>query len=169
MSKQILLCMETKKKARTDYQYIAETIKRFYKDDRKISYKPIFLESKTRYKDNGKLKEIDKYRKNFPGDTKVIYFIDYDDSDTSSQTLKLFNEIINFCKNNNYEFVFFVKDIEDVYWGKQINNDEKVEWAAKFKRKQLINNVKENNLLSNSIKQHCSNILVILDKYWIRK
>ncbi len=58
MNRQILFCVESKKKARTDYQYIAETIRRFYKDDRKISYKPIFLDSKTRYKDNGKLKEI---------------------------------------------------------------------------------------------------------------
>lgn len=169
MNRQILFCVESKKKARTDYQYIAETIRRFYKDDRKISYKPIFLDSKTRYKDNGKLKEINRYRKGFPGVTKVIYFIDYDDSDISSQTLKLFNEIRNFCINNDYEFVFFVKDVEDVYLGKQIHDDEKVDWAAKFKRKQLVYEVEENNLTSSSIKQHCSNILIILDKYWTRK
>jgi hypothetical protein len=46
MSRQILLCVETNSKARTDYQYINETIHRFYVNDPKISYKPIFLESK---------------------------------------------------------------------------------------------------------------------------
>lgn len=42
MSRQILLCVETNSKARTDYQYINETIHRFYVNDPKISYKPIF-------------------------------------------------------------------------------------------------------------------------------
>lgn len=169
MNRQILLCVETQKKARTDYQYIAETIRRFYKDDRKISYKPIFLDSKTKYKDNAKLKEINRYRKGFSGDTKVIYFIDYDDSDISSQTLKLFNEIKTFCKNNEYDFVFFVKDVEDVFWGKQVHDDEKVECAAKFKRKQLVYEVEESKLTSSLLNQHCSNILIVLDKYWTRK
>ena len=60
MSRQILLCVETNSKARTDYQYINETIHRFYVNDPKISYKPIFLESKSMYASNqvngGKLK-----------------------------------------------------------------------------------------------------------------
>ena len=33
MSRQILLCVETNSKARTDYQYINETIHRFYVND----------------------------------------------------------------------------------------------------------------------------------------
>ena len=61
MNKQILLCVETNSRARIDYQYISETIKRFYEDNRKISYKPIFLGSKTKFNDKGKLKEIEKY------------------------------------------------------------------------------------------------------------
>lgn len=35
MSRQILLCVETNSKARTDYQYINETIHRFYVNDPK--------------------------------------------------------------------------------------------------------------------------------------
>lgn len=35
MSKQILLCVETNSRARTDYKYIDATIKRFYEDDKK--------------------------------------------------------------------------------------------------------------------------------------
>ena len=34
MSRQILLCVETNSKARTDYQYINETIHRFYVNDK---------------------------------------------------------------------------------------------------------------------------------------
>lgn len=49
MSRQVLLCVETNKTARTDYKYIDATIKRFYVNDRKIVYRPIFLETKTKY------------------------------------------------------------------------------------------------------------------------
>ena len=50
MSRQVLLCVETNKTARTDYKYIDATIKRFYVNDRKIVYRPIFLETKTKSK-----------------------------------------------------------------------------------------------------------------------
>ena len=36
MSRQILFCVESNNKARTDYQYIEETLKRFYKVDRRL-------------------------------------------------------------------------------------------------------------------------------------
>ncbi len=169
MNKQILLCVETNSRARIDYQYISETIKRFYEDNRKISYKPIFLGSKTKFNDKGKLKEIEKYTKSFPGNTEVIYFIDYDDGDTSAITLDLFNRIKNFCETKGYYFVYFVKDVEDVYLGKQVSDNEKIKYLEYFKRKSLINNIKLSNLQNCLIKQHCSNILVVLDNFWKRK
>ena len=72
MSRQILLCVETNSKARTDYQYINETIHRFYVNDPKISYKPIFLESKSMYASPKKQKEIGKYIKAYP--EELVFF-----------------------------------------------------------------------------------------------
>lgn len=103
MSRQILLCVETNSKARTDYQYINETIHRFYVNDPKISYKPIFLESKSMYASPKKQKEIGKYIKAYPEDTTVIYFIDLDDYDTNYETKKLFEDIKKYCKTHAYE------------------------------------------------------------------
>ncbi|MGN0436163.1 MAG: hypothetical protein ACI4D8_06020 [Wujia sp.] len=169
MSKQILLCVESNKKARTDYQYIESTIKRFYVDDRKIRYRAIYLGSKTKYNAKDKVKEIDENIKNFPGDTTVIYFVDVDDYEISPEIKKLYDEIETYCNKKGYELVFFDKDVEDVYWGKSISNDEKVDKVAEFKRKQLINNVDEANLRVDYHKRHCSNILNVLDKNWRRK
>ena len=56
MSRQILLCVETNSEARTDYQYINETIHRFYVNDPKISYK----ESKSMYASPKKQGNISK-------------------------------------------------------------------------------------------------------------
>lgn len=91
MSKQILLCVETNKKARTDYLYIVATIKKYYIDDRKIIQRPIFLDSKTKYNAKDKVKEINKAIKEFSGETKVIYFIDVDDYNISAETQTLFD------------------------------------------------------------------------------
>ncbi|XME02225.1 hypothetical protein QYZ88_016355 [Lachnospiraceae bacterium C1.1] len=74
MSKQILLCVETNKHARTDYLYISSLIKRLYIDDKKIIYKPIFLDSKTKYNAKDKEKEIKEKIRAFNGETKVIFF-----------------------------------------------------------------------------------------------
>ena len=60
MSRQILFCVESNNKARTDYQYIEETLKRFYKVDRKIRYRAIYLGSKTKYNAKDKVREINK-------------------------------------------------------------------------------------------------------------
>lgn len=169
MSRQILLCVETNKTARTDYKYINEAIKKYYINDRKITYKPIFLESKTKYNAKDKVKEINDAIKKYPGETTVIYFIDVDDYDVSSETKALFDNIKKYCEANGYEFVFFKNNIEDVFLGNSVGDGDKVKKAEEFTRKKLINNVKEENLTAEEFKSHSSNILNVLDKYWKRK
>lgn len=169
MSRQILLCVETNKQARTDYRYIDATIKRFYVNDRKIVYRPIFLETKTKYNAKDKVREINAAIERYPGETSVIYFIDYDDCDRSSETQKLFEKIRDFCRTNKYEFVFFVKDVEDVYLGQSVPNDQKVQKAEEFSRKKLIETVDESKLRSNIHRKHTSNILTVLDLFWTKK
>lgn len=168
MSKQVLLCVETNKTSDTDYKYISETIKYFYQDDRKVSYKPIYLGSKARYNAPAIEKDIARRRKLFHGETSVIYFIDVDDYDTSIETKNLYTKIKSYCDQRDYEFVFFTLDIEDVYVGRQIPKNEKVKVAADFARKKMINKISEKNLRSDAKRKHCSNILNVLDKFWER-
>lgn len=107
MSRQILLCVETNKQARTDYRYIDATIKRFYVNDRKIVYRPIFLETKTKkYNAKDKVREINAAIERYPGETSVIYFIDYDDCDRSSETQKLFEKFKIFVGQTNMSLYF---------------------------------------------------------------
>ena len=99
----------------------------------------------------------------------VIYFIDVDDYDVSSETQILYNNIKSYCKNNGYEFVFFKKNVEDVYLGRSVTKDEKVKKAEEFTRKRLIESVDESNLRSEIHRQHTSNILNVLDLFWTKK
>lgn len=115
------------------------------------------------------LKDLAARIRAFPGDTVVVYCIDYDDSASNPETKALFNEIQAFCRDNGYEFVYFCRDVEDVYLGDQVADTEKVRAVARFIRKRSINDVDESQLKRNDYKRHHSNILGVLDRYWVRK
>ena len=171
MSKQILFCVEANKRSRTDYQYIEAVIKRFYTDDKKILYRPVFMGSKTKYNAKDVTREINGRKKLYKdkGDTYVIYFIDTDDYDTSPDTRRLYEDISLYCRSNGHDMVFFCRDVEDVFHGQQVSDGDKIKMAGIFNRKHLIDNVEEIKLRSETHRRHCSNILSILDKYWTRK
>ena len=168
MSRQILLCVETNKKARTDYLYIKSVIKKYYQDDKKIIYRPVFMDSKTKYNSKDKVKEIKNKKTAYRGESIVIYFVDVDDYDISSVTKQLFDEIEKYCETMNYDFVYFSRDVEDVFLGNQIHDSDKVKKAEEFNRKNLIDGVKKVNLNVKTKKRHCSNIMIVFDKYWNR-
>ena len=54
MSRLVIMCIETNKKARTDEVYIKSVINRFFVNDRKNICKYVYLETKTKYKDRGR-------------------------------------------------------------------------------------------------------------------
>lgn len=169
MSKQFLFCVETTKQANTDYQYIRETILTHYIDSRENVIRSVYMESKSRYNSKSVLKEIDRKTKAFPGETHVIYFIDTDDYDISPEVQKDLTQIRSFCNSNGYDFVFFCKDVEDVFYGKRVPSTQKVRAVEQFKRNRMINTVDPVRLQCENYQAHHSNILNILDKYWIRK
>ena len=77
-----------------------------------------------------------------------------------------------FCKSNNYEYVWFCKDIERVYLGEKVEDGHKNREAAKFKANKLIYEVSESKLLGENLASNMSNILSVLDKfktYLVRK
>ena len=169
MSKQILMCVETNKQSDTDTVYISCTISRYYEESRKISRKTIHLGSKTKYCDRKIQKEIAEFVKGFPGETSVIYFIDTDEYATKPEDQRLLNEIRDFCIKHEYDLVLFSKDIEDVFWGKQCADTEKIKKATQFRIKNMIDSISEASLSSKIITRHQCNILSILDKYLPRK
>ena len=169
MNKRLLFCMESNSQAKTDYQYIKATIQRFYADDKKVAYRQEYLGSKTRYKEPAVQKKIKEFQKYNKENSHIIYCIDTDDSDVSPVTNKLLKQIQNYCKINGFDLILFCRDIEDVYWGKRISGNEKVQMSIKFKANKRIQEVQEKQLRKNGDKPHSSNILTVLDCYFTRK
>ena len=70
-----------------------------------------------------------------------------------------------YCKEHEYEFVWFCKDVEDVYLGKQVDRSEKTKEAVRFKKNNLIKKVDSKNLVAQTFKAKTSNIMKVLDRY----
>ena len=170
MGRQIIFCVEANRQSQSDYLYISETLKRFYKSDVHISYKPVYMGSKSNYSSRKVVNEVRSLSLGYRGETRVIYFIDTDRIDIDPEQKQLFEKIEQYCQNNGYELVFFCRDVEDVFHGRQVEKSQKVALAADFRRKKLIGKVDEKSLLCSVISVfHRSNILLILDQYFERK
>ena len=107
MSRQIIFCVEAERHSQSDYVYISETIRRFYKSDPHISYKPVFMGSKSNYNSRKVVKEVNAFISGYRGETQVIYFIDTDRKDTDYEQKREFDNIKQYCRNNGFDFVFF--------------------------------------------------------------
>lgn len=170
MSVQIILCMETKKSAATDYVYIRGTLDRFYDINNKVKITPIYMNSKSRYNSNQVEKQIKSFTKDFSaGKTHVIYCIDTDWYEVSVDRENELKRVENYCEDNGYDLIWFCHDVEEVYLGRSISDNQKVKAAANFRNQKKIQEVSEKQLSSQSIKKRTSNIMAVLDNYLRRK
>lgn len=74
-----------------------------------------------------------------------------------------------YCDKNGYDFVWFCKDIEQVYLNRKVTDKEKKDVSVSFKEKKLIVNVDSGKLSGNAYRNNTSNIMRVLDKYLRRK
>ena len=173
MGIQLIFVVETNRSCNSDWIYIKETIKRFYKNDVQVKLSIVYMDGKTKYTDNkvknGITKYIKGYRAGAKGGSKVIFCFDCDDYDNKPRDKKFLEEVKDFCKKEGHEYVWFCKDIERVYLGYKVSDSKKKKEAEDFKRYELINKVTESSLLEKAYKVNSSNILVILDKFLERK
>lgn len=173
MGLQLIFCVETNKQADTDWVYIEETIKTKYKLTNQIKLSKINMETKSRYDSRKVLGDIEKQKKWYKeyahGETKVIYCVDTDAYESNYEQMKELDNIESFCEKNDYDLVWFCHDVEEVFLGKQVESSKKVKEAATFRNTRGIERVREEKLLAGEIRNKCSNLMRILDKYLERK
>lgn len=167
MGKQLLFCVETSQKAATDTVYIEETIEHFFRIGNDVRKRYIYLSGKSNYNKASIHKKIETQKKQYSaiGPTVVIYFLDTDKYDSDPRQMQELKEIHKYCQENNYELVWFCRDIEDVFWDEQIPNDNKTAKAAQFRSSKRINNLNEARLKKTEYGRHYSNVLKVLEKH----
>lgn len=171
MAIQMILCLETNKKANTDYIYIKETIDFLYQKNNQIKISPLYMSTKTKYKSGDIIREIAKKKKGFAaiGQTKVIYCIDTDEFEKNVEHANAFQDIRQYCEAEGYELIWFCHDVEEVFQGKKNSDSQKVREAGAFRNKKMIMEIPPERLKEKVVKPHTSNIVNILDQYLKRK
>ena len=171
MSLQLIFVVESNKQCKSDWIYIKDTVEHFYQINQahtKLSV--VYMNSKSRYNSNSVEKEIQNMVSQFNSrESRVIYCFDCDDYDSKYDDQKFLEDAKQYCKINSYDFVWFCKDIEQVYMGKSVTDKQKKSTATNFSGKRLIYKVDERKLSVDNFQIKCSNIMKVLDQYLTRK
>ena len=147
MGLQLIFAVETNKKCNSDWIYIKDTIEHFYSYERtQVKFSVVYMDGKGNYNSNKKEKEIKSLTAQYRSTSKtnrtsVIYCFDCDD------------------------FVWFCKDVEQVYIGRKVDDSQKKKEAATFKARKQISTVDSKKLLINNYQINTSNIMSVLDHY----
>ena len=180
MGLQIIFCVETANKKKSDDIYIRRTVSRFYSIDQsqeKISM--VYMGGKGNYKSRKVEKEINRLINQYSSTSKnnrsmVLYCIDCDNFDSDPDAIAFLNGVREYCKTKQYRFIWFCRDIEHVFLGKQIRDDQKTKEAENFAEQRLIERFDVNKLLATdkengNYKMGYSNLCSVLDEYLKRK
>lgn len=160
----MIFVVETDKKSKSDWIYIKSTLNHFYQYDHtqvKLTY--IYLSGKDKYK--SKENEINSKIKQFRGNSKVLMCVDCDDYDTNPNDRQFLDKVRDYCNDKGFIFVWFCKDIEQVYLGYKIDSNLKKKKAATLEAKQSINSIEPNKLSVNEFRDKTSNLLCVLDRF----
>lgn len=169
--KQVILCVETNKKAKTDVGYIDAVIKRLYCVNSEIKLQYEYFNGKSRYKDSKFLKTVKNDVKALKNEalSTVVYFIDTDKFDSNPEDKKLNAQIQNFCDQNGYKLIWFCRDVEEVFLAKSVDDSKKKTEVAKFKRANNLGKATQEALSAKRMARGKSNMLAVLDQILERK
>ncbi len=170
MGLQIIICVEADKRSRTDNNYINQTLRHYYEITNDININYINMGGKSKYNSREVSKKINELSSDYKlGETSVVYCIDTDSFETNNTQKKELDDITAFAEKNGYDLVLFCHDVEEVYWGQHVHDDNKKDTAVRFVKNKEICNVDPKRLMSDKLSKCHSNVLNIFDKYLKRK
>ena len=165
---QIIFVVESNSTCKSDWIYIKDTIEQFYQYDRAhVKLSVIYMDGKGKY--SNKEKAIASQIKTYQNAVKngasrrsvVIYCFDCDEYDTNQEE--------QYCAYHDYDFVWFCKDVEQVYLGKKVDKGKKKKEAEAFRCRRIIESISANQLSAEKYRIGTSNIMKVLDKYLERR
>ncbi len=171
MGLQVIICVETNKECKSDMIYIRNTIKHFYDVNQfDVLIKYVYIDVKGNYATPKVKKKIDgltrQYNAGNPnGESVVVMCLDCDDYDTNREDAKFLKDAKEYCREKGYNFVWFCKDIEQVYLEKSIPKSQKKAEAEKFASSNKIEDVVIAGLkLGDDYQKGKSNLCTVMDK-----
>ena len=98
-------------------------------------------------------------------ESKVIMCFDCDDYDRKQEDKEFLSDAKTFCQDNGYDFVWFCREIESVYLGRTVPDNQKHKEALNFTKMNLIRDIELRNLKVSEYQDKRSNLCCVLDSY----
>ena len=174
-NKQIIFVVETNDKKKVDDIYINKFIRSYYDlSSNDVTIKFVHMCGKANYKNKTVVTKINKFRnQNINGENIVIYCFDTDRIDKENDDIKFLKEVEEYCKNNLYELIWFCYEIENVFLGRTVSDENKVVEAIKYLGKEVSYDdkiIKNLSIDKNEKKtNNKSNMVLVLNKYFKKK
>ena len=161
---QLLLAVECSKESKSDEMYIKSFINKYFDVGfNKLSF--VYLNGKTNYKNIKNT--INKKVREYSGSSHVIFCLDTDSNTPDNKALN--DDIVSFASTNNFDLVWFCKDIEDVFLNRKISKNVKSDTATSFYKKKDYSKIKVSsfsiNKNWNELNPKNSNLYTIINKY----
>ena len=164
--KLMLFCVESNKQKQVDWIYIRSLLRNLFVEDKSITIRPIFMNGRSNYDSNKVRREILSWAKRGYESVTVVLCVDTDYFETKADQKKELEGIGEYCKQNNYEFVWFCHDIEEVLIGHSVADSEKVACATNYERKEQYKTVETKRLTGKKYLKGSSNFISVLEKYY---
>ena len=112
--------------------------------DINLKFTSIPIKGKTNFENEKYIDKVKNIKLKFQGESQVLYVVDTDDVDTSKEDLELLEKIAEYVKKQDWHFVFFNRDIEEVL-NKKADRKKKMKEARSYTEKKFYE-VDKNNL-----------------------
>lgn len=131
--------------------------------DINLKFTSIPIKGKTNFENKKYIDKVKNIKLKFQGESQVLYVVDTDDVDTSKEDLELLEKITEHVKKQDWHFVFFNRDIEEVL-NKKADRKKKMNEARSYTKKKF-NEVDKNNLkVKNYLIRGTSNLFSVISE-----
>lgn len=166
MGVQLVFVVEANSRCKSDWIYIKESIETFFEYDRAhVRFSPIYMDGKGNYDSKFVQKKIHDAIFQYPGNSHIIYCFDCDEYDSKPEDKAFLDKAIEYCKASDFGFVWFYKDIEQVFHNVRVEKNQKENYATRFKSNKMINNIDVNKLKREKYCVGYSNFANVVGKY----
>lgn len=109
--------------------------------DINLKFTSIPIKGKTNFENKKYIDKVKNIKLKFQGESQVLYVVDTDDVDTSKEDLELLEKIAEYVKKQDWHFVFFNRDIEEVL-NKNADRKKKVNELEVIQKRNLMKLIK---------------------------
>ena len=131
--------------------------------DINLKFTSIPIKGKTNFENKKYIDKVKNIKLKFQGESQVLYIVDTDDVDTSKEDLELLKKIAEYVKKQDWHFVFFNRDIEEVL-NKKADRKKKMKEARSYTEKKFYEVDKNNLKVRDYLIRGTSNLFSVISE-----